>query len=99
MRSPPYEARASPTPRPRATQDVTFRVDQVLRRHRSSYGPDPNFHQRPRKLSLARVVRIAPVRHKETSKTRNRVIDDSIIFRNRVGPFQLLELRSVSRIS
>lgn len=34
MRSPPYEARASPRPRPRATQDVTFRVDQVLRRHR-----------------------------------------------------------------
>jgi hypothetical protein len=33
MRSPPYEARASPRPRSRATQDVTFRVDQVLRRH------------------------------------------------------------------
>jgi hypothetical protein len=33
MRSPPYEARASPRPRSRATRDVTFRVDQVLRRH------------------------------------------------------------------
>jgi hypothetical protein len=33
MRSPPYEARASPRPRSRVTQDVTFRVDQVLRRH------------------------------------------------------------------
>jgi hypothetical protein len=32
MRSLPYEARASPRPRSRATQDVTFRVDQVLRR-------------------------------------------------------------------
>jgi hypothetical protein len=34
MRSPPYEARASPKPRSHGTQDVTFRVDQVLRRHR-----------------------------------------------------------------
>jgi hypothetical protein len=33
IRSPPYEARASPRPWSRATQDVTFRVDQVLRRH------------------------------------------------------------------
>jgi hypothetical protein len=33
MRSPPYEARASPRPRSRVTQVVTFRVDQVLRRH------------------------------------------------------------------
>ena len=33
MRSPPNEARASPTPRSRASQDVTFRADQVLRRH------------------------------------------------------------------
>src|ERR1700683_310570 len=33
VRSPPYEARASPRPRSRATREVTFRVDQVLRRH------------------------------------------------------------------
>ncbi len=33
MRSPPYEARASPRPQSRTTQDVTFRTDQVLRRH------------------------------------------------------------------
>jgi hypothetical protein len=36
MPSPPYDARASPRPRSRATQDVTFRVDQVLRRHREA---------------------------------------------------------------
>lgn len=35
MRSSPYEARASPRPRSRATQDVFFRADQVLRRHRT----------------------------------------------------------------
>jgi hypothetical protein len=34
VRSPPYEARASPGPRLRALQDVTFRLDQVLRRHK-----------------------------------------------------------------
>ena len=39
MRSPPNEARASPTPRSRASQDVTFRADQVLRRHRGSSCP------------------------------------------------------------
>jgi hypothetical protein len=33
MRTPLFEARASSRPRPRATQDVTFRVDQVLKRH------------------------------------------------------------------
>jgi hypothetical protein len=33
VRSPPYEARASPRLRSRATQEVTFRVDQVLRSH------------------------------------------------------------------
>ena len=38
VRSPPYEARASPTPRSRATQDVTFGVDPVLRRHSRSGG-------------------------------------------------------------
>jgi hypothetical protein len=37
MRSPPYEAWASPRPRLRATQDVTFRVDQVLRSHRADH--------------------------------------------------------------
>ncbi len=36
MRSPPHDARASP--RVRATQDVTFRVDQVLRRHNHPNG-------------------------------------------------------------
>ena len=35
LRSPSYEARASPGPRSRAIQDVTFRVDQVLRSRRS----------------------------------------------------------------
>src|SRR5229473_4614015 len=34
VRSPPSEGRASPRPRSHATQDVTFRVDRVLRRHR-----------------------------------------------------------------
>jgi hypothetical protein len=34
IRSPPYEARASPRPWSSATQDAIFRVDQVLRRHR-----------------------------------------------------------------
>ena len=34
MRSAPYEARASPRPWSYATQDVTFRVDQVLRSDR-----------------------------------------------------------------
>jgi hypothetical protein len=38
VRSPPYEARASPRPRSRATKDVTFHVDQVLRRHSSIFG-------------------------------------------------------------
>jgi|SRR5208282_5404865 len=33
MRSLPYHARASPRPRSRANQDVTFRADQVLRSH------------------------------------------------------------------
>ena len=33
MRNPPYEARASPRPQSRTTPDVTFRADQVLRRH------------------------------------------------------------------
>jgi hypothetical protein len=34
MRNPPYEARASPRPQSRTTPDVTFRPDQVLRRHK-----------------------------------------------------------------
>ena len=34
VRSPPYEARASPRQRSRATQDVTFRVHQISRRYR-----------------------------------------------------------------
>ena len=46
LRSPPYDARASPRPRSRATPDVTFRVDQVLR---SWHGPAAH----PRMMKIA----------------------------------------------
>jgi hypothetical protein len=45
VRSPPYEARASSRPRSRATQEVTFRVEQVLRRHSPLHGVGADFNR------------------------------------------------------
>ena len=58
VRSPPYEARASPGPRSRATQEVTFHVDQVLRSHSRRHRQTvpwvtPSRRARPRTLSPA----------------------------------------------